>query len=450
MSIINTLDKDTHYFTLDLHDGAILAEPLKFKQYDDESRVLAIELTVHNVGLGLTDSRVDIWVYKKDGTLVQKAVNKADIDIENSTVMIPLTRQMLAVTPSIECEITVTSTKGTVLSFPIFEIEIEESNIDTSIVVSTSEFDLFYDAIVEMQKYVRDYLHQYDVIDRAFKTKLDAIEQEKIRIANEITKLSEQLVKDDGVRWNNLKELTVGEFAEWFKQAKASFALAGREIETRFNILANKMDSIHTQSETIMKDIEKNQTIVHDLVADIREKLKEFIAKYEEMKALYEDAQLKFAEMKTTFEIDQAERKQAFDNAQTQRATDFTNAQAQRATEFNESQIERTNAYTEAENTRNTNYQNAEKSRTASYETAEQTRTTLFNAKEEERKTTFDTNENNRQTTFEAAEVVRNNNETTRMANEDERLLNEATRVSEFNEMKETFNTFINYRIIEE
>ena len=99
MSIINTLNKDTHYFTLDLHGGATLAEPLHFKQYDHNSRVLPIELTVHNVSLDLTDARVDIWVYKADGHLVQKAVDRANIDLENSTVMIPLNAQMLLVLP---------------------------------------------------------------------------------------------------------------------------------------------------------------------------------------------------------------------------------------------------------------------------------------------------------------------------------------------------------------
>ena len=46
--IINALNKDAHYFTLDVHGGAILTEPLKFKQHDDNSRVLAIELTVND------------------------------------------------------------------------------------------------------------------------------------------------------------------------------------------------------------------------------------------------------------------------------------------------------------------------------------------------------------------------------------------------------------------
>ena len=177
--IINALNKDTHYFTLDVHGGAILPEPLRFKQYDDKSRVLAIELTVHDVSLDLTDARVDIWVYKPDGHLVMKAIDRDNIDLENSTVMVPLTRQMLTTLPSIECEIVVTYANKSVLSFPMFTVEIEDSNVDTDAIISTSEFNLFYDALYRMEQWMRDYLNKYDTIDRAFKTKLDAIEKEK-------------------------------------------------------------------------------------------------------------------------------------------------------------------------------------------------------------------------------------------------------------------------------
>ena len=235
MSIINTLNKDTHYFTLDLHEGATLAEPLHFKQYDHNSRVLAIELTVHNVSLDLTDARVDIWVYKADGHLVQKAVDKDNIDLENSTVMIPLTTQMLSVLPEIECEIVVTYANKSVLSFPTFKVQIEDSNVDVETVVSTSEFDLFYDSLYRMEQWMRDYLTKYAIIDEAFQTKLEAIEQEKIRIIDEFQALSGDLVQQDAVRFEELKQLTIGEFTVWFTEAKASFAYAGREIEKRFN-----------------------------------------------------------------------------------------------------------------------------------------------------------------------------------------------------------------------
>ena len=168
--IIDTLNKDTHYFTLDLHEGAILSEPLNFKQFDERSRELAIELTVHNKPLDLSNARVDIWVYKKDGHTVMKPAEKENIDLDNSIVLIPLTRQMLILPPSVECEIVVTYADNRVLSFPIFEVTIERSNVDMDTVVSTSEFQLFYDALYRMEKWMRDYLKNYATIDQAFTT----------------------------------------------------------------------------------------------------------------------------------------------------------------------------------------------------------------------------------------------------------------------------------------
>ena len=271
MSIINTLNKDTHYFTLDLHGGVTLAEPLNFKQYDHNSRILAIELTVHNVSLDLTDARVDIWVYKADGHLVQKAVDKGNIDLENSTVMIPLTAQMLSILPEIECEIVVTYANKSVLSFPTFKVQIEDSNVDVETVVSTSEFNLFYDALYRMEQWMRDYLEKYRIIDASFTQKLAEIDEEKIRIIDEFRALSGDLVQQDAVRFEELKQMTIGEFAEWFKQAKAVFAYAGREIEKRFNELWEKCNDLNTEMQEIKEEINTTVTIVNNNLKTVQE-----------------------------------------------------------------------------------------------------------------------------------------------------------------------------------
>lgn len=265
MSIINTLNKDIHYFTLDLHQGAILTEPLKFKQYDHNSRVLAIELTVHNVSLDLTDARVDIWVYKADWHLVQKAVDKGNIDLENSVVMIPLTAQMLSVLPEIECEIVVTYANHSVLSFPTFKIQIEDSNVDVETVVSTSEFNLFYDALYRMEEWMRDYLEKYRIIDASFTQKLAEIDEEKIRNTNEFRALSDDLVQQDATRFEELKQITISEFAEWLKEAKQQFAYAGREIEKRFNELWEKCNDLNTEMQEIVKQAEECKVVIEQL-----------------------------------------------------------------------------------------------------------------------------------------------------------------------------------------
>lgn len=445
MSIINTLNKDTHYFTLDLHGGVTLAEPLNFKQYDHNSRILAIELTVHNVSLDLTDARVDIWVYKADGHLVQKAVDKGNIDLENSTVMIPLTAQMLSILPEIECEIVVTYANKSVLSFPTFKVQIEDSNVDVETVVSTSEFNLFYDALYRMEQWMRDYLEKYRIIDASFTQKLAEIDEEKIRIIDEFRALSGDLVQQDAVRFEELKQMTIGEFAEWFKQAKAVFAYAGREIEKRFNELWEKCNDLNTEMQEIKEEINTTVTIVNNNLKTVQELITNIQEKYAEFTTLYEDAIKKATEMENTFNADQAERETAFNNAQLQRTTDFEKAQSDRAT-----------AYTNAENTRNSNYNKAEATRNTSYSEAEVSRNTSYTEAEANRDASFVQAENTRQTAFEEMEVVRNNaetirrvNENQRIANEEVRMANEETRISNFNEMQEQFSAFISYRITE-
>lgn len=423
MSIINTLNKDTHYFTLDLHGGATLAEPLHFKQYDHNSRVLAIELTVHNVSLDLTDARVDIWVYKADGHLVQKAVDRANIDLENSTVIIPLTAQMLSVLPEIECEIVVTYANHSVLSFPTFKVQIEDSNVDVDTIVSTSEFNLFYDALYRMEEWIRDYLTKYAIIDESLTTKLAEIEREKLRIIDEFEILSADLVQNDGVRFEELKQMTIGEFNTWFTQAKKDFAYAGREIEKRFNELWEKCNDLNVQMEEIVKEADEHKVVIEQLRKHAEELNTNMQEKYDEFTAVYEEGVKKVQEMNNLFATEQLARQNA-----------FAQEQVDRSNKYEEEKSTRNSAYSTAESTRNSNYKKAEADRDASFVQAE----------------------NTRQTAFEEMEVVRNNaetirrvNENQRIANEEVRVANEEARISNFNEMQEQFNTFISYRITE-
>lgn len=435
MSIINTLNKDTHYFTLDLHGGATLAEPLNFKQYDHNSRILAIELTVHNVSLDLTDARVDIWVYKADGHLVQKAVDKGNIDLENSTVMIPLTAQMLSVLPEIECEIVVTYANKSVLSFPTFKVQIEDSNVDVETVVSTSEFNLFYDALYRMEEWMRDYLEKYRIIDASFTQKLEEIDEEKIRIIDEFRALSGDLVQQDAVRFEELKQMTIGEFAEWFKEAKQQFAYAGKEIEKRFNELWEKCNDLNTEMQEIVRQADEHKVVIEQLRKHAEEVKADMDTKYAQFVELYDDGVKKLAEMQNTFNADQASRATAFDTAQSQRTIDFEKAQSDRTTAYNTAENSRDKLYNTAESTRNSNYTNAENNRDNLYVQAEGIR----------------------QDAFEDMEVVRNNAETTRRANENTRIANEEERIANENErianaetMYEQFNIFITYREVGE
>ena len=428
MSIINTLNKDTHYFTLDLHGGATLAEPLHFKQYDHNSRVLAIELTVHNVSLDLTDARVDIWVYKADGHLVQKAVDRANIDLENSTVMIPLTAQMLSVLPEIECEIVVTYANHSVLSFPTFKVQIEDSNVDVDTIVSTSEFNLFYDALYRMEEWIRDYLAKYATIDESLTTKLAEIEREKLRIIDEFEILSADLVQNDGVRFEELKQMTIGEFNTWVTQAKKDFAYAGREIEKRFNELWEKCNDLNVQMQEIVKEADEHKVVIEQLRKHAEEVKADMDAKYAEIVVLYEDGVKKLTEMQNTFNADQAARKTAFDNAQSQRTIDFEKAQS-----------DRTKAYEDEKASRNSAYNTAEANRNVLYNKAEDNREVLFNNAERERQQSYSEKE--------SARILAEQN---RASAENQRAENENQRIEDFNAMKEEFNIALQYRLLEE
>ena len=428
MSIINTLNKDTHYFTLDLHQGATLPEPLHFKQYDHNSRVLAIELTVHNSSLDLTDARVDIWVYKADGHLVQKAVDRANVDLENSTVMIPLTAQMLSVLPEIECEIVVTYANKSVLSFPTFKVQIEDSNVDVETIVSTSEFNLFYDALYRMEEWMRDYLQKYRIIDASFTQKLAEIDEEKIRIIDEFRALSGDLVQQDAVRFEELKQMTIGEFAEWFKEAKQQFAYAGREIEKRFNELWEKCNVLNLTIEDFKEEIDLAAAVIDNNLKIIQELTDDAQEKYAEVVALCEDGATKLTEMQNTFNADQSARQTAFDNAQLQRTTDFEKAQS-----------DRTKAYEDEKTARN-----------SAYNTAEANRNTLYSKMEENRDTLFDNAERERQQSYSEKESARILAEQNRVNAENQRVENENQRIADFNAMREEFNIALQYRLLEE
>lgn len=428
MSIINTLNKDTHYFTLDLHGGATLAEPLHFKQYDHNSRVLAIELTVHNVSLDLTDARVDIWVYKADGHLVQKAVDRANIDLENSTVMIPLTAQMLSVLPEIECEIVVTYANHSVLSFPTFKVQIEDSNVDVDTIVSTSEFNLFYDALYRMEEWIRDYLVKYATIDESLTTKLAEIEREKLRIIDEFKILSADLVQNDGIRFEELKQMTIGEFNTWFTQAKKDFAYAGREIEKRFNELWEKCNDLNVQMQEIVKEADEHKVVIEQLRKHAEEVKADMDAKYAEIVVLYEDGVKKLTEMQNTFNADQAARKTAFDNAQSQRTIDFEKAQSDRVKA----------------------YEDEKASRTSAYNTAEANRNVLYNKAEDNREVLFNSAERERQQSYSEKESARILAEQNRVSAENQRVENENQRIADFNAMREEFNIALQYRLLEE
>ena len=339
--IIDTLNKDTHYFTLDLHEGAILSEPLNFKQYDERSRELAVELTVHNKPLDLSNARIDIWVYKKDGHTVMKPAEKENIDLDNSIVVIPLTRQMLILPPSVECEIVVTYADNRVLSFPIFEVTIERSNVDMDEVVSTSEFQLFYDALYRMEKWMRDYLKNYATIDQAFTTKLAALTLALQTVNAEWEQLKTTLSQDNQTNFNTFKQEQTAEMKKFYNQYHKFYTEQCVAIQEKLNTLQTAIDHLISENEILFQDSLQNTNIIKA----IKEQCQILHTQITQIKT---DADAKLAEMTTRF----TEMNEEFRLAQEDRATKFTEAQEARKTAFDTTQGERATAFTDAQNQR--------------------------------------------------------------------------------------------------
>ena len=455
--IIDTLNKDTHYFTLDLHEGAILSEPLNFKQYDERSRELAIELTVHNKPLDLSNARIDIWVYKKDGHTVMKPAEKENIDLDNSIVLIPLTRQMLILPPSVECEIVVTYADKRVLSFPIFEVTIERSNVDMDTIVSTSEFQLFYDALYRMEQWMRDYLDKYATIDQAFTTKLAALTLALQTVNAEWEQLKRTLTQDNQTNFNTFKQEQTAEMKKFYNQYHKFYTEQCVAIQEKLNTLQADIEYLEAETDRVLKLSQDNANIIIAL----KEQCQTLHTQITQIKA---DADAKLAEMTRRF----AEMEKEFTEAQTDRATKFTEAQEARQTAFDTAQGERATAFTNAQNQRAEAFTTEQSNRATAFATEQTNRAKAFKTEQDARKSTFEQSERDRNTTFEASEVSRtatfNASETARQTNENTRIKNETgrveaesgrvsaeeTRVSEFEQMKQDFNTFLQYRYIEE
>ena len=473
--IIDTLNRDTHYFTLDLHEGAILSEPLNFKQYDERSRELAIELTVHNKPLDLSNARVDIWVYKKDGHTVMKPAEKENIDLDNSIVLIPLTRQMLILPPSVECEIVVTYADKRVLSFPIFEVTIERSNVDMDTVVSTSEFQLFYEALYRMEQWMRDYLKNYATIDQAFTTKLAALTLALQTVNAEWEQLKLKLSQDNQTNFNTFKQEQTAEMKKFYNQYHKFYTEQCVAIQEKLNTLQADIEYLEAESERILKESQDNSNIIkalkeqcqtlHAQITQIKTdadaKLAEMTRRFEEMNEEFrlaqEDRATKFTEAqearKTAFDTAQGERATAFATEQTNRAESFKTEQTDRSNQFKTDQDLRTQAFNKAQQQRADDFKTWTDNRTRDYTQAESERNQAFLESEQDRIDEFNRNETTRQTNETnrvSAETARATAETSRVEAESGRVSAEETRVSEFEQMKQDFNTFLQYRYIEE
>lgn len=263
MLYLKSVNTDVHSFTLDLHDGTDVK--LNFKQNDHISRILQTTFTSHDDYVDLTNARVDLWVYKQDGT---QAVKQADIiDVNNGVVEIALTRQMLAIMPNIRCEYVITYETGAVLTFPIFTIQLEESLHDADKVVSSDEFNLFFNSLVRMENWIKMFNEKYNAITKVFKDKLDTItntfNSKHEEVTREFNQLHEKLETGITNDYNTLKSDIQEHFTEKDKALDTEFAIKGREIEKRFNMLEQKaVEQSDVIEEKMNKSIENTNVIL--------------------------------------------------------------------------------------------------------------------------------------------------------------------------------------------
>ena len=141
------IDKETIELTLDLHIGT--KQSITLKQADHNSRLLKVLLTKNMLyPVKLHGSRVDLYVRKKDGTVV--VIEGYDVNPEDGEVYFSLTRQALSTLPSIECEVVKTGNDGSTLSFPLFVINVEDSIYDADEIESSNELSNLVNALIKV------------------------------------------------------------------------------------------------------------------------------------------------------------------------------------------------------------------------------------------------------------------------------------------------------------
>ena len=422
---MKSISTDRHSFFIDLHEGTDVE--LTFKQFDNNTRHLVTVFTAHDSRFNLTGARVDLWVYKPDDKL---AISQAEIlDPEIGMVEVSLTRQMLACSGKAICEYVITYEDERVVSFPPFIIDVKESYYNENRVVSTDEFNLFFNSLARMENWVLRFDEKMGIINRAFDERYREIDERSSIVLNE------NKTRFDNLYASVVAQITLGfrnqylKNAEDFKEIEArinnDFATKMREVEKRFNQLDQKVDGqaekilgLTADSETNLNTIIANKeesnaqlNTIKEINATSEQNLNEVIAYHEEVDAIMDD-----------FKND----KQAFDEYY----NTVQNAENERIRQ---------------ENTRKSD-EVARKSNEVAREQAEAVRISNEEARVEA--------ENTRQETFIAAETNRNTNEVQRIASETERVNAENIRQEAEQERIDTFNqmklSWLKYRIISE
>lgn len=162
------ISKELEDIILDINHGITnRTKEIKLKCGDRKSRVLAIQLTDNEEPFDLTGLTARMYVLKPDNT---KVFLNADITIpEYGNLMVTLTEQVLSVAGKAKCEIVLTSREDYLLSTSVFQIKIEESINDRSVLESTDDFSALVDT-----------LSQFDGLQHKMHVLKEEIEEKKV------------------------------------------------------------------------------------------------------------------------------------------------------------------------------------------------------------------------------------------------------------------------------
>ena len=135
-----SVDKATIERNLDLIDG--LSTPITVKQFDHNSRVLCLTLEKkRGVPLDLTNTSVYLIIRRPDKEKVK--LPSTNISLTGGKVEFSFTQRSLAIVGKADCEVVVLGADESILSFPVFDMTIQESIYDEMISTLSVEEEEF-------------------------------------------------------------------------------------------------------------------------------------------------------------------------------------------------------------------------------------------------------------------------------------------------------------------
>ena len=239
---------DIQTIVLDLHNKNNVK--LAFKQVDENSRFLQMRLTNGGDGVDLTGSSVYIYVKKPDNTVVFAPCEIYDSEL--GMIIAPITQQMLALVGSIKCEILVVGNGK--LSFPIFNLSVDDSIYDGDAVESSNEFSALATALDQVNTWDSLFEVKYDGLESEYAIELTdtklKVDKYKIDVDTKIEQTNAQLSQ----KLNKNSVLSLANMGQDVKEAMTggSVAVVGKDTVLTENIVDGQVTANKTSFLTLM------------------------------------------------------------------------------------------------------------------------------------------------------------------------------------------------------